>query len=317
MQCYVAHISQATSAIPSALRLRSLALTMPAEITYDTASFKMDGGSKVWKVTKNDFKTFDGRAFVQLKGSSYSLKKLLVEGMAIDVDDYSLANSAGMRALIQMRSDTHAAELLEAQSPGAALLFANINVGEQVDDANKPRSKRARLSKKDQATRDAMSKTLSITVPGVGGSEPMVVVVARPKTAADVLCCTFDALVLEHVMLFLRDELASGNLQTRAYGQSGHAGVWLKRGTGIGADCFVSSRGGEGAGEGEGNLTRHRWRTLDEAINAVHGDDVVGEGGPADPDGDASGEGDEGCECVADPYGDGAGEDYEGGEDMD
>ena len=114
------------------------------------------------------------------------------------------------------------------------MLFATIQPGEQADDANKPRSKRVRFNKKDQATRDAMSKTLNITVPGVGGNEPMVISVVRPKTSAEVLCCTFETRVLEHIMLFLRDEFASGNLQTRAYGQSGHAGVWLKRSTGAG-----------------------------------------------------------------------------------
>ena len=237
-------------------------LPMPLSIEKQVI-VKMDG--KAWSVKENNLITINESEFIKLPGSEYGLLSLVCHGIIIGgVKSLSLSQSPGLKKLMMIRNEQQREDLAsESGASQACALFGKAGVGA------KPAAKRHRRSMAEiRELRDA-PVLLNVTLPEVLGHPAKIIQMVRPVHPCDDLCVPLDSDIIEHIVLFIREQGLSRDLlsKKRLYKAAGHdapAGIWRSK-TG-----FVVNLKQRQDDEANGQKFK-RVKTLEDAINALAG----------------------------------------------
>ena len=174
---------------------------MPAIITRP-ACISL-GGNAEWKVHARNIRTIGGSEFLKISPWDASFARLVCDGVVEQLPkNPTLCQSAGFKELAELRNNKQAEDLQASSepSPPKCALFADAPAA----PAKRPR----RWSSKE--LKEA-SELLSVEVPGAGERPSMIVQFVRPTHAREDLVVPLDSAVIEHIVLFIRDNGVSSD----------------------------------------------------------------------------------------------------------
>ena len=204
---------------------------MPIEIeTAYTIQPDTQDPRMAWKVSTDNIKQLDNFTFIKLISNDHGFIRLICAGVLQlpKKSRFSLMQTPGWTKLMKLRND--AAFQRDAVSAEAALFDTGIGSIGALSKRKRPapRMKSTQL----QQLRDART-IMEITVPGCAGNPDFDVRIIKPVHPAEGLWLHCDAVALQHIIDFIREDLTMESLtMRRAYGQE-CKGIWHNGSAGL------------------------------------------------------------------------------------
>ena len=180
------------------------------------------GGKWDWKVKGDIVQSISGVDYVTLHACDIGLCRMVCEGVVdpIPTKGCTLSQCDGYKTLLRIRNDVQR-EDLAPKAGKAASLFGNVQ-----SKAPPPKVQRQTVSVLSMLRKNP--QLIQMVVPAVGRFESRVVNVKRPSHPCDALVVELDAVIIEHIVEFIRGGGLDADIvqNKRKYASGVAKGVW-------------------------------------------------------------------------------------------